>query len=301
MSTSNNSVILKTNIPYLKLCNSGKVRDIYELDESLLIIATDRISAFDYVLPDGIPYKGKVLTHLSEFWFKNTGDITENHLITTNVKEINEITKEDKGVLSGRTMLVKKVDVIPVECIVRGYLAGSGWKEYKESGTVCGVKLPAGLKECGKLPEPVFTPSTKATSGHDVNISLDEVVKITGKRLAEELMEKSIEVYKKASEYALTKGIMICDTKFEWGKRGDKLLLIDEILTPDSSRFWPMENYSPGKPQPSFDKQFVRDYLESTGWDKNSPPPSLPEEIIQTTSKKYLESYSKLTGKEILT
>ena len=293
-------MILKTNIPYLKLYSSGKVRDIYELDDSLLIIATDRISAFDYVLPDGIPYKGKVLTRLSEFWFKSTEDITENHLITTKVKGIKGIKKGDDDALSGRTMLVKKVDVIPVECIIRGYLAGSGWKEYKGSGTVCGIKLPAGLKECDKLPEPIFTPSTKATSGHDENISFEELVRIAGKKLAEELREKSIEIYKKASEYALTKGIIICDTKFEWGKHGDKLLLIDEILTPDSSRFWPMENYSPGKPQPSFDKQFVRDYLESTGWDKNSSPPSLPEDIIRITSEKYLEAYSKLTGKELL-
>ncbi len=301
MSVSKNSLILKTDIPYLKRYNSGKVRDIYQMHDSLLIIATDRISAFDYVLPDGIPYKGKVLTHLSEFWFKSTGDIAENHLLTTNVKEINGITEEDKGMLSGRAMLVRKVDVIPVECIVRGYLAGSGWKEYKESGKVCGIELPADLKECGKLPEPIFTPSTKATSGHDENISFDEVVKITGRKLAEELREKSIEIYKKASEYTLTKGIIICDTKFEWGKRDDKLLLIDEILTPDSSRFWPMQNYSPGKPQPSFDKQFVRDYLESTGWDKKSSPPSLPEEIIQTTSRKYQDAYRKLTGKDIFT
>jgi phosphoribosylaminoimidazole-succinocarboxamide synthase len=197
-------------------------------------------------------------------------------------------------------MLVKKVEVIPVECVVRGYLAGSGWKEYKERGTVCKIKLPANLKESEKLPEPIFTPATKATSGHDENISFEEVVKIIGKELAEELRQKSIEIYKKASEYALTKGIIICDTKFEWGKYENKIILIDEVLTPDSSRFWPLEDYSPGKSQPSFDKQFVRDYLESSGWDKNPPPPSLPEDIVQTTSKKYLEAYGKLTGKEVL-
>ncbi|HDY66838.1 MAG TPA: phosphoribosylaminoimidazolesuccinocarboxamide synthase, partial [Candidatus Scalindua sp.] len=200
----------------------------------------------------------------------------------------------------GRSMLVKKVEVIPVECVVRGYLAGSGWKEYKESGTVCKIKLPANLKESEKLPEPIFTPATKATSGHDENISFEEVVKIIGKELAEELRQKSIEIYKKASEYALTRGIIICDTKFEWGKYENKIILIDEVLTPDSSRFWPLEGYSPGKSQPSFDKQFVRDYLESSGWDKNPPPPSLPEDIVQTTSKKYLEAYGKLTGKEVL-
>jgi len=300
MPTVSNSVLLKTDIPYLKLHNSGKVRDIYEIDDNLLIVATDRISAFDSVIPNGIPYKGKVLTHLSEFWFKHIGDLTENHLITTAIEGIDKLKKEDVALLRGRSMLVKKVEVVPIECVVRGYLAGSGWKEYKESGTVCKIKLPASLKESEKLPEPIFTPSTKATSGHDENISFEEVVKIIGKELAEELKQKSIEIYKKASEYALTRGIIICDTKFEWGKYGNKVILIDEVLTPDSSRFWPLEDYSPGKSQPSFDKQFVRDYLESSGWDKNPPPPSLPEEIVQTTSKKYLEAYGKLTGKNIL-
>ncbi|MEE9606058.1 MAG: phosphoribosylaminoimidazolesuccinocarboxamide synthase [Candidatus Scalindua sp.] len=300
MTTVSNSVLLKTDIPYLKLYNSGKVREIYEIDDNLLIVATDRISAFDSVIPNGIPYKGKVLTHLSEFWFKHIGDLTENHLITTAIEGIDKLKEEDVGLLRGRSMLVKKVEVVPIECVVRGYLAGSGWKEYKESGTVCKIKLPANLKESEKLPEPIFTPSTKATSGHDENISFEEVVKIIGKELAEELKQKSIEIYKKASEYALTRGIIICDTKFEWGKYENKVILIDEVLTPDSSRFWPLEDYSPGKSQPSFDKQFVRDYLESCGWDKNPPPPSLPEEIVQTTSKKYLEAYGKLTGKDIL-
>ncbi len=300
MLSVNNSVLLKTDIPYLRLHNHGKVRDIYEINDELLIVATDRISAFDYILPNGIPFKGKVLTRLSEFWFKHIGDLTENHLITTAIEGIDKLKKEDTDVLRDRSMLVKKVEVIPVECVVRGYLAGSDWKEYKENGTVCKIKLPANLKESEKLPEPIFTPATKATSGHDENIPFEEVVKIIGKELADELKQKSIEIYKKASEYALSKGIIICDTKFEWGKYKDKIILIDEVLTPDSSRFWPMEDYSPGKSQPSFDKQFVRDYLESTEWDKNSPPPSLPEEIIQTTSKKYLEAYSKLTGKNIL-
>ena len=292
-------VLLKTDIPYLKLHNKGKVREIFEIDDNLLLVATDRISAFDVILPNGIPHKGSVLTQMSEFWFELIGELTENHLITTSIDEIDKITEEDRDLLRGRSMLVKKVDVIPVECIVRGYLAGSGWKEYKEHGTVCKINLPDNLKESDKLPEPIFTPSTKAESGHDENISFEEAVKITGRDLAEEISQKSIAIYKKASEYALTKGIIISDTKFEWGKYEDKIILIDEVLTPDSSRFWPLESYSPGKPQPSFDKQFVRDYLESCGWDKNPPPPSLPEDVIRTTSEKYLEAFAKLTGKEI--
>ncbi len=265
MTYPNDTVLLETNIPYLKLHNKGKVREIFEIDDKLLLVATDRISAFDVILPNGIPNKGKVLTLMSEFWFELTKDLTENHLITTAIDEIDQITKDDKDLLRGRSMLVKKVEVVPVECVVRGYLAGSGWKEYKESKTVCNINLPDNLKESGKLPEPIFTPSTKATSGHDENISFEEVVNITGKELAEELKQKSIEIYKKASKYALTKGIIISDTKFEWGKYEDKIILIDEVLTPDSSRFWPLESYSPGKSQPSFDKQFVRDYLEKSG------------------------------------
>ena len=299
MMASNDTVLLETSIPYLKLHNKGKVREIFEIDGNLLLVATDRISAFDVILPNGIPHKGKVLTQMSEFWFELIGELTENHLITTSIDEIDKITEEDRDLLRGRSMLVKKVDVIPVECIVRGYIAGSGWKDYKKNNAICGISLPGDLKESDKLPEPIFTPSTKAESGHDENISFEEAVNITGRELAEEIRQKSIAIYKKASEYALTKGIIISDTKFEWGKYGDKVILIDEVLTPDSSRFWPMESYSPGKPQPSFDKQFVRDYLESCGWDKNPPPPSLPEDIIRTTSEKYLEAYTKLTGKEI--
>ena len=297
--TSHDQVLLKTDIPYLKLHNKGKVREIFEIEDNLLLVATDRISAFDYILPNGIPHKGKVLTLMSEFWFKLTKELTENHLITMDIDGIDKIKKEDKDLLRGRSMLVKKVEVIPVECIVRGYLAGSGWKEYKEHGTVCKINLPDNLKESDKLPGPIFTPSTKAESGHDENISFEEAVKITGRKLAEEIRQKSIEIYKKASEYALTKGIIISDTKFEWGKYEDKIILIDEVLTPDSSRFWPLESYSPGKPQPSFDKQFVRDHLEKSGWDKQSSPPSLPEDVIRITSQKYLEAYEKLTGEEI--
>ena len=296
---SDDTVLLETSIPYLKLHNKGKVREIFEIDGNLLLVATDRISAFDVILPNGIPHKGKVLTQMSEFWFELIGELTENHLITTSIDEIDKITEEDRDLLRGRSMLVKKVEVIPVECIVRGYIAGSGWKDYKKNNAICGISLPGDLKESDKLPEPIFTPSTKAESGHDENISFEEAVNITGRELAEEIRQKSIAIYKKASEYALTKGIIISDTKFEWGKYGDKVILIDEVLTPDSSRFWPLESYSPGKPQPSFDKQFVRDYLESCGWDKNPPPPSLPEDIIRTTSEKYLEAYTKLTGKEI--
>ena len=300
MTSLNDTVLLETVIPYLKRHSKGKVRDIFEIADNLLIVATDRISAFDVVLPNGIPHKGKVLTLMSKFWFKLTGDLTQNHLITTSIDGIDKITKEDRKLLRGRSMLVKKVDVVPVECIVRGYLAGSGWKEYKEQGTICKIRLPDNLKESDKLPEPIFTPSTKATSGHDENISFEEAVKITGREIAEEIRQKSIAIYKKASEYALTKGIIISDAKFEWGKYEDKVILIDEVLTPDSSRFWPLESYSPGKSQPSFDKQFVRDYLENSGWDKQSSPPSLPEYVIRTTSEKYIEAYARLTGEEIL-
>lgn len=294
--------ILTTNIPQLKLCNRGKVRDIYEINDTLLIIATDRISAFDVVLPNGIPYKGKVLTGLSEFWFKYTSDIIENHLITTQIEKMNnDVIARQKDILQGRSMLVKKVVVIPVECIIRGYLAGSGWKEYQKTRSICGIKLPAGLKESDKLPEPIFTPSTKATTGHDENIPFSRVIDMVGKKLAEELKEKSMKIYLKASDYARDKGIIICDTKFEWGVTKDnKTILIDEALTPDSSRFWPQEGYEPGKPQHSYDKQFIRDYLESIYWDKKPPAPALPPDIIQKTSEKYLSAYKALTGKNLI-
>lgn len=294
--------ILTTNIPQLKLCNRGKVRDIYEINDTLLIIATDRISAFDVVLPNGIPYKGKVLTGLSEFWFKYTSDIIENHLITTQIEKMNnDVIARQKDILQGRSMLVKKVAVIPVECIIRGYLAGSGWKEYQKTQSICGIKLPAGLKESDKLPEPIFTPSTKATTGHDENIPFSRVIDMVGKKFAEELKEKSMKIYLKASDYARDKGIIICDTKFEWGVTKDnKTILIDEALTPDSSRFWPQEGYEPGKPQHSYDKQFIRDYLESIYWDKKPPAPALPPDIIQKTSEKYLSAYKALTGKSLI-
>ena len=294
--------ILTTQIPQLRLCNRGKVRDIYEINDSLLIVATDRISAFDVVLPNGIPYKGKVLTGLSEFWFRYTSYIIENHLITTQINQMdNSFIAQHKDILQGRSMLVKKVKVVPVECVIRGYLAGSGWKEYRNTQSICGIKLPPGLKESEKLPEPIFTPSTKATTGHDENILFSKVVDLVGKKLAEELKEKSMKVYLKASEYAKSRGIIICDTKFEWGiTKDNKTILIDEALTPDSSRFWPLEGYKPGKPQHSYDKQFIRDYLEGIHWDKKPPAPILPSVIIEKTSEKYLNAYNTLTGKSLI-
>lgn len=294
--------LLTTDIPGLPLYNRGKVRDIYEVNDYLLIVTTDRISAFDVVLPNGIPYKGKVLTGLSEFWFQYTSDVTENHLITTNLEQMNNSTiVHHKGVLQGRSMLVRRVNVIPVECIIRGYLAGSGWIEYQKTQSICGLKLPPGLKESDKLPEPIFTPSTKATTGHDENISFSSVIDLIGKKLAEELKEKSMRVYLKASDYARDRGIIICDTKFEWGiTKDNRILLIDEVLTPDSSRFWPLDGYKPGRPQPSYDKQFIRDYLESVRWNKTPPAPSLPQEIIQKTSEKYLNAYKALIGKSLM-
>lgn len=294
--------LLTTNLPQLNLYNRGKVRDIYEINDHLLIVTTDRISAFDVVLPNGIPYKGKVLTALSEFWFQYTSDIIENHLITTHLDQMNNSNiMQYKDILQGRSMLVKHVKVIPVECVIRGYLAGSGWAEYQKTQSVCGIKLPSGLKESDKLPEPIFTPATKATTGHDENISFANVIDLIGRRLAEELKEKSINIYLKASDYARNRGIIICDTKFEWGiTKDNNTILIDEVLTPDSSRFWPLEDYKPGKPQPSYDKQFIRDYLESLHWNKTPPAPSLPQEIIQKTSEKYLNAYKTLTGKSLI-
>lgn len=294
--------LLTTNIQQLTLCNRGKVRDIYEINDTLLIVATDRISAFDIVLPSGIPFKGMVLTGLSEFWFTYTSDIVENHLITTRIEHMgNPIISQHKDILHGRSMLAKKVKVIPVECVIRGYLAGSGWKEYQKTQSICGIKLPHGLKESDKLPEPIFTPSTKATTGHDENIPFSRVIDIAGKKLAEELKEKSMKVYLKARDYASDRGIIICDTKFEWGITEDKkTILIDEVLTPDSSRFWPQEGYEPGRPQQSYDKQFIRDYLENIHWDKEPPAPTLPPDIIQKTSEKYLNAYKALTGKSLI-
>lgn len=290
-----NDVLLKTNFPDLKLLRRGKVRDVYDLGDKLLIVATDRISCFDVVLDCGIPEKGKVLTQLSLFWFDYLKDIGENHLITSDVEQYPVSLSAYKNILKGRSMLVKKAKPLPIECIVRGFLSGSGWKEYKKSSSVCGIALPQGLKESQKLPEVIFTPSTKADEGHDININEKEARKIVGDKTFEEIKRKSIALYKKALDYAQSKGIIIADTKFEFGYYKDRLILIDEVLSPDSSRFWPEELYKPGMPCPSFDKQFVRDYLESLDWDKTPPAPKVVPEIIEKTSQKYLHVLDVLT------
>jgi len=275
---------------------TGKVRDLYDLGERMLIIATDRISAFDVVMPNGIPDKGRVLTQISLFWFEKLAGLTPNHVISSKLSDLPAAARSDE--IDGRFMLCRKADVVPIECVVRGYLAGSGWKEYSKSRTVCGIKLPAGLKSSSRLPEPIFTPSTKAVVGHDENISYEKMVDTVGTKLAGELRERSLAIYKAASEYAAEKGIIIADTKFEWGHDEEgKLMLIDEVLTPDSSRFWPADDYKPGKEQPSFDKQFVRDYLDEIEFDRTPPGPILPAEIVQKTRQKYIEAYTLLTGK----
>jgi len=283
-------------LPGLPLFRKGKVRNVFEVGDKLLIVATDRISAFDWILPSLIPYKGKVLTQLSKYWFDFVALVVPNHLLATEMKDFPPALAPHAAVLAKRSMLVKRTKVIPVECVVRGYLSGSGWKEYKTTGKICGLKIPKGLRESDRLEEPIFTPSTKAEKGHDVNISFKDVQKEIGRELAGKIRETSLELYQKASLYAISKGIIIADTKFEFGLDGDDLVLIDEIFTPDSSRFWPLSLYEPGRSQPSLDKQFVRDYLETTTWDKNTPPPELPGEIVARTSQKYLEIYKVLTG-----
>ncbi len=292
-------VLLYTDFRDLKLYRRGKVRDVYDLGDRLLIVSSDRISAFDVILPCGIPGKGKVLTAISLFWLKLIGDIIPNHLVTADVRKYPSQLKVYKKELQGRSMLVLKTRALPVECVVRGYLSGSGWKEYQERQSICGIKLPGGLRESEQLPEVIFTPSTKADVGHDLNIDQGYVEDRLGRETAEKIKKASIAIYQKASDYARAKGIIIADTKFEFGIYKDKVILIDEVLTPDSSRFWPVDHYVPGKPQPSFDKQFVRDYLESLGWGKTPPAPILPEGIITKTSLKYLEAYSRLTGEEL--
>ncbi|MFA5335615.1 MAG: phosphoribosylaminoimidazolesuccinocarboxamide synthase [Candidatus Omnitrophota bacterium] len=293
-------VILVTEGVPLKFYKRGKVRDIYELDGKLLIVATDRISCFDVVLQEGIPFKGKVLTQISSFWFSLLKDITENHVVTFDMDSLRDKLGDSTDMLRNRSMLVKRTRPLPIECIVRGYLSGSGWKEYKENGEICGIKLPRGLKESDQLPEPLFTPSTKEDIGHDINMTEIGARKKLGDRLYEMVKCKAIAIYNKAAAHADSKGIIIADTKFEFGVTEEgKTILIDEVLTPDSSRFWPKEKYKPGGPQTSFDKQFVRDYLEGLDWGKTPPAPNLPEEIIKKTSKKYLEALKKLTGKEL--
>lgn len=295
----NEEVLLSTGFKDLKLYKRGKVRDVYDLGDKLLIISTDRISCFDVVLSAGIPYKGNVLTGLSCFWFEFIQDIVPTHFITADINSYPEALKKYRKELAGRSMLVLKTKALPVECVVRGYLSGSGWKEYRERQSACGIKLPAGLLESDKLPEIIFTPATKADTGHDMNIDQGSVEKLVGRQIADKLKKTSIAIYKKASDYALSRGIIIADTKFEFGVYNNEVILIDEVLTPDSSRFWPKDRYSSGKAQPSFDKQFVRDYLETLNWDKTPPSPQLPREIIERTSEKYLEAYSRLTGREL--
>ncbi|OPX31534.1 MAG: phosphoribosylaminoimidazolesuccinocarboxamide synthase [Candidatus Latescibacteria bacterium 4484_181] len=291
--------LIRTELPGLKLFKRGKVRDLYELGDKLLIIATDRISAFDCVMPNGIPGKGRILTQMSLFWFDFVNEVVENHLISADVNQFPRELQKFRDVLEGRSMLVRKAEQIGVECVVRGYLSGSGWREYSGSGSVCGIKLPPGLEESDRLPEPIFTPATKATSGHDQNIPFSEMAELVGEERAATLKDLSIRIYKKASEYAESKGIIVADTKFEFGICSGKVILIDEILSPDSSRFWPREKYQPGRPQESFDKQFVRDYLESLGWDKKPPAPTLPKEVVQKTLAKYEEAYNRLVAGQV--
>lgn len=287
------ATFMESSIPG-KQPRRGKVRDIYDFGDSLLFIATDRISAFDWVLPNGIPDKGRVLTQLSEMWFDRLE--VDNHLISMDVNDLPLPDEVNRDELDGRSMVVKKTKVVPIECVVRGYLSGSGWKEYQQSGSVCGIKLPDGLTESDQLPELIFTPATKAEEGHDINISFENMCEIIGAETASQLRDLSLDIYQRGAEYAETKGIIIADTKFEFGWRDEKILLIDEVLTPDSSRFWPIDQYQPGHGQPSFDKQFVRDWLETTGWDKNSKPPVLPDDIVAKTREKYIEAFQKLVG-----
>ena len=294
------SVLLRTDYPELELHASGKVRDVYSLDsDHLLFVATDRISAFDYVLATGIPHKGRVLTQISLFWFDFLKDVVPNHLVTADVDRYPAAIRKYADELRGRSMMVMRAEMVPVECVARGYLSGSAWKEYQATGAVCGVKLPPGLKESGQLPEPLFTPATKATTGHDINISFEEMCKLVDPELSRQLRDTTLRIYKKAAEYARQRGIIIADTKFEFGQTAQGITLADEVLTPDSSRFWPADTYQPGKAQDSYDKQYVRDYLEEIRWNKQPPAPALPQEVARRTSEKYLGAYRQLTGREL--
>ncbi|MFN0107232.1 MAG: phosphoribosylaminoimidazolesuccinocarboxamide synthase [Blastocatellia bacterium] len=305
VAASPNVAHLNDRISEFSFLRSGKVRDIYQVDDDhLLVVASDRISAFDCVLPNAIPRKGQVLTQLSQFWFERFAAVVSNHLISADVGKfpaelLQKLSPESKAALTGRTMLVKRAEVIPFECVVRGYLAGSGWKDYQQTAAVCGHKLPAGLVESSKLPQPIFTPATKAESGHDINVPIVEMAAAIGQELTAKLEAISLRIYNEAAEFAETRGIIICDTKFEFGLRDGQVVWIDEALTPDSSRFWPRSAYSPGKSQPSFDKQFVRDYLETLDWDKRPPAPALPDEVVSATSEKYAEAYRLMTGHDL--
>jgi phosphoribosylaminoimidazole-succinocarboxamide synthase len=296
---STNPVLLETDLAGIELHGRGKVRDVYSIDGRLLIVATDRISAFDYILATGIPQKGAVLNQLSIFWFDFLRDLTPTHFLTASVDEYPEPLHRFRDQLEGRSMLVRRANMVEIECVARGYLSGSGWKEYREQGTVCGIRLPAGLKESAKLPEPIFTPASKAQTGHDENVSFDRVVSLVGRDLATRLRDLTLAIYQRAARYAETKGVIIADTKFEFGFIGGELVLGDEVLTPDSSRFWPAETYQPGGPQLSFDKQYVRDYLESIHWNKQPPAPALPEEVAAKTGEKYRQAYRALTGRDL--
>jgi phosphoribosylaminoimidazole-succinocarboxamide synthase len=294
------TVLLRTEFPNLQLHASGKVRDVYRIDSNrLLFVATDRISAFDYILATGIPHKGRVLTQISLFWFEFLKDVVPNHLITADVQDYPAEIQAYAEQLAGRSMLVINAEMFPVECVVRGYISGSAWKEYKADGKVCGIELPKGLRESDQLPEPIFTPATKATTGHDENVPFDEMARLVGGELSEQLRDLTLKVYKKAADYARTKGIIIADTKFEFGRTPKGVTLADEVLTPDSSRFWPADRYAPGRAQDSYDKQYVRDYLEEIRWNKQPPAPALPAEVARKTSEKYLEAYQRLTGRAL--
>jgi phosphoribosylaminoimidazole-succinocarboxamide synthase len=294
------SVLLRTDFPELELHASGKVRDVYRLgSDQLLFVATDRISAFDYVLATGIPNKGRVLTQISLFWFEFLREVVPNHLVTADVEGYPTSLRAHADQLRGRSMLVMRAEMVPVECVVRGYISGSAWKEYKATGKVCGIELPKGLKESDKLPEPIFTPSTKATTGHDENIPFEEMVRVVGQERSEKLRDLTLKIYIKAADYARTRGIIIADTKFEFGITSKGITLADEVLTPDSSRFWPADKYQPGRAQDSYDKQYVRDYLEEIRWNKQPPAPALPPEVARKTSQKYVEAYHQLTGREL--
>jgi len=275
----------------------GKVRDVYDLGDRILIVATDRISAYDVVMPTGIPDKGRILTQLSLWWFEFLSDVTANHVITCDLGRMPQAVRAHADVLEGRSMLCRKADVFPVECVVRGYLAGSGWREYEAEGTICGTRLPKGLAQCDPLPEPIFTPATKAESGHDENISFEQAAGIIGKKTATTLRDRSLAVYRKAADYARERGILIADTKFEWGEADGEIILVDEVLTPDSSRFWPADSYEPGHDQPSFDKQYLRNWLDTLDWNKTPPGPELPDDIVSNTRARYVEAFERLTGK----
>jgi phosphoribosylaminoimidazole-succinocarboxamide synthase len=293
------TALMKTDLSGVKLHGRGKVRDIYDLGDHFLIVATDRLSAFDVVLPSPIPNKGKVLTQMSAFWFDRFKDVVPNHVVSTDVGKYPQNLHQFRDQLQGRSMLVKKAEVFPVECVARGFLTGSGLKDYNKTGSVCGIKLPPGLRDSDRLPEPIFTPATKAETGHDENISEEQAAKIIGQDTVRRLKELTLQLYSRGVEYARTRGIIVCDTKFEFGLIDGRISIVDEMLTPDSSRFWPADQYSPGKPQPSFDKQFVRDYLEKIGWNKQPPAPELPDDIVKATSAKYVEALRLLTGHDL--